>query len=257
MSVLDPLSHALGGVLAAAHTGLVALGLDPSAGPAWVLSITAVVLVVRLALLPLTVHGVRTAHAAARARPQLRALADRYRDRRDSDSLRRYAEERRAVAREHRLSPWGCLPVLAQLPVWFALYHLLSDLAAGTPVGPVTPALVASLGAATLLGVPLAAQGFAHGWPLAVAAALLSYLTQRLFVLPNTLVEGHLERVQHLLPTVSAAGLLLAAGFVPVALLVYWVVSGAWTLGQSAVVCRWFPTPGTPAAARRSAGSGG
>jgi YidC/Oxa1 family membrane protein insertase len=57
-------------------------------------------------------------------------------------------------------------------------------------------------------------------------------------------------RVQHLLPLLSAAGLLVAGGFVPVALLVYWVCNALWTLAQSAVVTRWFPTPGSPAAAR-------
>jgi len=40
---------------------------------------------------------------------------------------------------------------------------------------------------------------------------------------------------------------------VPVALLVYWVCSSRWTLVQSAVVWRWFPTPGS-AAATRAAG---
>ena len=45
----------------------------------------------------------------------------------------------------------------------------------------------------------------------------------------------------------------MAGGVVPVALLGYWVLSSAWTLGQSAVVARWFATPGTPAAARRVA----
>jgi YidC/Oxa1 family membrane protein insertase len=37
---------------------------------------------------------------------------------------------------------------------------------------------------------------------------------------------------------------------VPVALLVYWVCSSTWTLAQSAAITRWWPTPGTPAAAR-------
>ena len=58
--------------------------------------------------------------------------------------------------------------------------------------------------------------------------------------------------MQRIMPVVSAGGLLLAGGVVPVALLVYWVCSSTWTLGQSAVVARWFPTPGTAAAARRA-----
>jgi YidC/Oxa1 family membrane protein insertase len=261
MSLLDPLSHALADVIASAHSALASLGLDPSSGAVWTLSVAAVVLTVRLVLLPLTVHGVRTAHASARARPQLKELTERYRNRRDPDSLRAFADERRRVAAEHRLSPWGCLPMLAQVPVWIALYHLLSDVAGGSPVGAVDAGLVASLGAATVFGVPLAQRGYlgAGGVHLVVVAglagtaALLSYVTQKYVVAPNTVLDSVPEamvRAQQLLPALSAIGLLVAGGVVPVALLVYWVVNSSWTLGQAAVITHWFPTPGSPAAAR-------
>lgn len=55
------------------------------------------------------------------------------------------------------------------------------------------------------------------------------------------------------MPALSALGLLVAAGAVPVALLAYWLCNALWTLGQAAVVWRWFPTPGSPAALRREA----
>ena len=261
MSVLDPLSHALAAVVVTAHDGLTTLGADPTAGASWVLSVAAVVLAVRIALLPLAVHGVRLAHASARARPQLQALTARYRHRTDIESLGRLREERRAVAAEHRMSRLGCLPMLLQLPVWLALYHLLSQVAAGVPVGAMTPDLVASLGAATLLGVPLADRGYLGLGPahlavvagLAVLAAGLSYVTQRYVVAPNTMTDGLPEvmaAAQHLLPAVSALSLLVVGGLVPVALLTYMVCNSTWTLAQSAVVTRWFPTPGSPAAAR-------
>lgn len=262
MSVLDPLSHALATVVATAHAGITALGADPASGSTWVLCIAALVVVIRLAMLPLVIHGVRQAHAGARARPQLQALAQRYRNRRDPDSLRAYSQERRRISAEHDVSALGCLPLLVQVPVWLALYHLVADVAAGLPVGAVDAGLVASLGTATLLGVPLAARGYLGGGPahlavvagLAVTAALLSYLTQRFLVAPNTVltdVPEAMARVQQLMPAVSAVGLLVAGGVVPAALLVYWVCNSLWTLGQSAVVWRWFPTPGSPAALRR------
>lgn len=219
MSVLDPISHVLAAVLAMAHTGLVSLGADPGSGTTWVLCVAVLVVVVRAALLPLVAHGVRRAHVAARARPQLSDL----------------------------------LPLI-QLPILLALYHLLSDVAAGVAVGAVTPHLVASLGAATLLGLPLAERGYlGAGWShlavvggLAVGAALLSYATQRFLVAPSAVlgeVPDAIARIHQLLPALSAAGLLVAGGAVPVALLVYWVWNSIWTLGQSAVIRRWFPTP--------------
>ena len=262
MSVLDPLSQALAAVIAATHAGLTSLGADPPSGGTWVLCIAAVVVLVRLALLPLAVHGVRQAHAAAHARPQLQELAKRYRNKKDPGSLRSFAEERRRIAAEHNVSRWGCLPMLVQLPIWIALYHLIAQVATGVPVGAMHSGLVASLGAATLLGVPLAERGYLGGGltHLAVVAGLaglaagLSYVTQRYLVAPNTVlseVPDGVTKVQQMLPAVSAVGLLMAAGAVPAALLVYWVCNSVWTLGQSAVVWRWFPTPGSVAAGRR------
>lgn len=263
MSFLDPFSHALAAVLAAAHDGLTDLGADPAAGGTWLLCVAAVVVTLRIALLPAVVHGVRQAHAAARARPHLQDLASRLGDRPDADSLRRHLAERRRVSAEHGVSRLGCLPVLLQLPVWLALYHLLSDVASGTAVGAMGPGLVSSLGAASVLGVSLAGSGYLGGGPvhlavvtgLALTAATLSYVTQRWVVASNTLTEGLPEALvsaQRMMPALSALGLVVAGGVVPVTLLAYWVCNSAWTLGQSAVVARWFPTPGTAAAARWS-----
>ena len=267
MSVLDPFSHALAAVVASAHAGLTSLGADPASGTTWLLCIAAVVVAVRLALLPLAVHGVRLAHSSARARPHLQELARRYRNRRDAESLRAFAAERRRISAEHGLSRLGFLPLLVQLPIWLALYHLLADAAAGVPVGAVNADLVASLGAATLLGVPLAERGYlGAGWAhlvlvagLVGTAAALAFVTQKFLVAPNTVVTDLPEamaRMHQLMPAIAALGVAVAGGVVPVALLVYWVCNAVWTLGQSAVVWRWFPTPGSPAAARRNRPSG-
>lgn len=261
MSFLDPLSHALAAIITAAHTGFTSLGADPTSGATWLLSIAAVVLVVRVALLPLVAHGVGLAHASARAKPDLQELAHRYRNRKDPGSVRRHMEERRRIAAEHGVSRIGCLPMLVQLPIWMSLYHLLADVAGGASVGALSPELVASLGAATLVGVPLAERGYLGAGAthlavvagLAVTAAALAYVTQRFVVAPNTLIEGLPEavaRAHQVMPALSALGLIVAGGVVPVALLVYWVCNSAWTLGQSAVIGHWFPTPGTPAAKR-------
>ena len=261
MFLLDPVTHALSALIATIHTALTSLGVDPSSGTSWLLCIAAVAVVLRLALLPLVAHAVRQAHASAQARPHLHDLAKRYRDRRDPESARRLAEERRRIATEHGMSRLGCLPMLIQLPIWMALYQLLADVAAGAPVGAMTPDLVASLGAATLLGVPLAERGYlgAGGAHLAVvagmacAAAVLTFVTQRYFVATNTVTEGlpdAMVSAQQMLPALSALGLIVAGGVAPVALLAYWVSNSALTMGQAAIIWRWFPTPGSPAAAR-------
>lgn len=123
--------------------------------------------------------------------------------------------------------------------------------------------LVASLAAATLIGAPLAGRGYLGGGAahllvvagLAGTAALLSYVTQRYLIAPNTVLSDLPEAVatmHRLMPALSAGGLLVAGAVVPAALLAYWVCNGAWTLAWSAVVWRWWPTPGSPAAARNT-----
>ena len=263
MSVLDPFSHALAAVVAAAHTGLTSLGADPASSTTWVLCIATVVVVVRVALLPLVVHGVRQVHASARARPQLGELAKRYRNRKDPDSLRAFMSERRRIAAEHNMSRLSVLPLLVQLPIWLALYHLVADVAAGVPVGAMNPELAASLGAARcwVSRWPSGATSAPVGptWPWSrewrVRRPSCRIVTQKFLVAPNAVlsdVPEVLARTQQMIPAISAVGLVIAGGVVPVALLVYWVCNAAWTLGQSAVVWRWFPTPGSPAATRRS-----
>jgi len=79
-------------------------------------------------------------------------------------------------------------------------------------------------------------------------------VTQKYVVAPNTVLDTGSEAVvmaHQLMPALSAVGLLVAGGFVPVVLLVYWVVNSSWTLGQSAAIARWWPTPGSRAAAVR------
>src|SRR4029450_372359 len=122
---------------------------------------------------------------------------------------------------------------------------------AGAPVGAVNTELVASLGTATVLGVSLAQRGYlGAGWThlavvagLAGTAAILSYVTQKYLIAPNALLTDIPEvmaRTQQMMPAISAIGLVVAGGVVPVALLVYWVCNAAWTLGQSPVVWHWF-----------------
>ncbi|MDT9592348.1 membrane protein insertase YidC [Nocardioides zeae] len=266
MSVLDPVTHALAAALATAHHTLEPL-LDPlPSGVLWVAAITTLVVGVRLLVLPLAVHGVRQAHASARARPALQDLARRHRGARSPEAVAAYRAARAEVARENGVSRLGCLPLLVQVPVWIGLYHLLSDVAGGQQVGAMGSDLVASVASATLLGVPLVARGYVGGAThVAVVAALagtvavLSFVTQRFLVAPNQVLDGVPEavaRAQALMPALTALGMLVAASVVPVALLVYWLVNATWTAGQAAVVVRRFPTPGSPAALARASRTG-
>lgn len=264
--LLSPVVSAVAAALAATHTAAGALGLEAGSAGAWLLAILLLVVAVRTAMLPLVVHGVRATHARARANPQLRALQQRYAGTRDRESLQRMRLAQKEIHAEHGVSSWSLAPVLLQLPLVYALYRVVSDLASDQSVGALDAGLVASAAAASLAGLHLTSRAgstFAGSVPaglvlvgLAVLAAALTFATQRWFVLPMTDPTGLpdvLVAVQRAMPWLSAAGVLVAAAFVPAGLLVYWVLSNAWTFAQQAVIWRFAPTPGSPAALRRTA----
>lgn len=263
-AALSPVVSAGASVLAATHTLAGALGLAPGSAGAWLLAIALLVVVVRTAMLPFVIHSVRSAHARARATPQLRALQQRYAGRRDLESLQRMRLAQKEIHAEHGVSSWSLAPMLLQLPIVYALYRVVSDLAAGQGVGALDAGLVASAGAASVVGLqltsrvgPTLATNLTGGLVLvglAIVAAVLAFATQRFFVQPMTDLTGQPDAmlwVQRAMPWLSAGGVLVGAAFVPAGLLVYWALTNAWTLAQQAVIWRVAPTPGSPAALRR------
>jgi len=262
--LLSPITHAVAAVLAATHDVAGSLGLSPGSAGAWLLAVLLLVVAVRTVLLPVTIHGVRSSHARAHAAPQLRELRQRYAGSRDLEQLTAMRAEQRAIHAEHGVSGWSLAPALLQLPLFYALYRVVSDLTAGHSVGALDAGLVASASAASLAGLHLTSHlGTTLGSnpvaglvlvAVAVGAAALSLLTQRWFVLPMTdptdLPEG-MATVHRLLPWLGAVGVLAAAVVVPAGLVAYWFFNNAWTFVQQGVIWRFAPTPGSPAARRR------
>jgi YidC/Oxa1 family membrane protein insertase len=139
----------------------------------------------------------------------------------------------------------------------------MTELTAGPSVGGLDAGLVASASAASIAGLHLMShlgatltQSVPAGLLIvaaALAAALLSLLTQRWFVLPMTdaidLPES-MATAQRLMPWLGALGVLAAAAFIPVGLIVYWLFNNVWTFAQQGLIWRYAPTPGSPAASR-------
>ncbi len=279
-TLIHPLEIVIAAVLARLHDLASALGLSP--GAAWLAALVGLVVVVRATLVPLVARQVRLAHASARSRPALEAIARRYAGRTDPESLRAQLAETRAARAEHGAG-LGLLPALATGIVLFGLYRLLSDVAAGVAVGALDTAAVASARTADVGGVTVAtvlsklselAAGPAGwggpGWiviALALGAAAVNYASTRWLTLPNlaqptdptaqpTTPRQDLAapdpaqltaRIQGALPALTAVGLLVAAPMVPAGVLVYWLVSAVWTAAQQAVITRRWPTPGSAA----------
>lgn len=284
-ALFHPFLIALATVVAGLHHLITALGADPGSSTTWLATVVGLVVVVRISLLPLVIRQVRLAHAGARARPAIEAIRRRHAGRTDPDSVRRQYAELRQVRAEHGIGLLAGLPILLQLPVMLALFRVVTDVAAGITVGPLTADLIASARAAEVLGAGLGARLTSVGfWPdgvvlvaITVITAVVTYLTHRYLLtanLPRTTAgpgspSTHSARsarsaqsrapelpidpeqvsamMMRVMPTIAAIGILASGTVLPLGVLIYWFTSALWTAGQQAVINRWAPTPGSPA----------
>src|ERR1700752_2800283 len=126
-----------------------------SSGWAWGLSIVLLVMLMRLIMVPLFVKQVRSQRKMQSHMPQLQEIRKRYK----SDK-QRLNEETMKFYKENGINPLGgCLPLVAQLPVFWALFNVLKAIADwkpgttppyGIPVSVVESALHARIFGATL-----------------------------------------------------------------------------------------------------------
>jgi YidC/Oxa1 family membrane protein insertase len=178
-TVLAPLEIVISRVLVAAHAGLTGVGLPAASGVTWAASIAVLVVAVRLALLPLAVRQIRSARRLATVAPALAEIRERYRGRRDPDSLARMRADAARVYAEAGASPLGWLPLLLQAPVLLALFRVLDAAARGQAVGALGSSLVAQLDGATLAGASLVQTLHAGGPASLVALALSAVMAAR------------------------------------------------------------------------------
>ncbi|MFC5176282.1 membrane protein insertase YidC [Nocardioides taihuensis] len=261
--IMTPLYYAISFVLILWHRLFTLLGLPPDSGAAWALSIIGLTLVIRAALIPLFVRQIKASRNMQLIQPKVKELQKKY-----GHDRERLAQETMKLYKESGTNPFAsCLPILLQMPIFFALFRLLDQAAKnGTAHGVLTEELADSFGNAELFGkVPLSGTFLnADGnVALQVTAAFLvlamtatTFLTQRQLMsknMPADALSGPYAQQQKLLlyvlPIVFAVG---GIAF-PIGVLLYWTTSNLWTMGQQFYVIRNNPAPGTPAFAAKEA----
>ncbi len=263
-ALMTPGRTAISWVLLHAVRLLGLVGLEPTQGATWFAAVALLVIVVRLALIPLFLHQIRTARATAAMAPAMRALQARYRGRTDPQSRRRMAEESAALRREHGAGLLGCLPMLLQAPVFYALFQVLRAVSRDHEVGLLGQELVDQANSATFLGAHLAdtvltarsGAGQVVAALVVLGAAVATLVTQRRQQRLNTPVVGlgdpggpgdATAAITRRLVYLGPATLLLSGLWLPLGVLTYWLVSNLWALAQQLVVIRYLPSPGTTA----------
>jgi YidC/Oxa1 family membrane protein insertase len=216
-----------------------------SIGASWGLSIILLTIVVRAALLPLAVKQFRSMQGLQRIAPQLKELQVKYKD-----DKQRLQQETMKFYSENKVNPFAsCLPLLAQLPVFLALFYMLrKDLRLDicpdiNPPGTANPKICGSSGESQFWFIHDITDK-ATGSVLIVLLVLYvgSQLVSSLLMMTAT-ADKNQKIIMLVLP-------FFFVGFVyrfPAGLIMYWITTNIWTIGQQQFLRRVIGKGETPA----------
>jgi YidC/Oxa1 family membrane protein insertase len=271
VQALDPLNNVVAWVIMRIHAVLGTL-FGPATGLAWGLSIVILVMFIRLLLVPLFVKQVHAQRKMAQHAPHLQELRKKYKG-----DKQRLNEETMKFYKENGVNPLaGCLPMIPQMIVFFALFNVLRAITTWVP-GSVpkyglTVPVVVSAQKATIFGVHLGDKLlFSHtSVPLhvsivialtVVVSATTTFMTVRQSakrglmqtnVDPDNPMAQSQKYMMYIVPFFSLTGLYWQYGLV-----LYWVTTNLWTLGQQFFMFRnWTTEPAGAAGALAGATTG-
>lgn len=242
--------------------------LGPTNFFAWALSVMFLVFTLRALLYKPFVRQIRTTRQMQELQPQIKALQKKY-----GKDRQRMALEMQKLQREHGFNPiLGCLPMLAQVPVFLGLYHVLMSFnRTQTGVGRLGLSVEEnrSLGNyvfsatdvghfldANLFGAPLGATMIqrngldaftefhrpsvvAVGVPLMIIAGIATHFNSRASVArqsADAASNPQTAMMNKLALYVFPLGVVVGGPFLPLAVILYWVSNNIWTYGQQHVV---------------------
>jgi YidC/Oxa1 family membrane protein insertase len=226
-SILSPLEDIMRWLLDRLHYNL---------GLPWAWSIVGVTVIVRMALVPLTVRQIHSMQSLQRHAPEMKEIQKKYKGDRQ-----RMNEELMKFYKENNINPAAsCLPMLAQFPVFIALYFVLRNFSRHVPPG-------SNL---SWLGVvpDIAAKANSH-WSGYVLLAI--YATSQ--IASTLFMSTTMEKTQRAILLVLPLVFITVVAHFPAGLVLYWMTTNLWTVGQGLVTRRLVPkTPAPPKREPRS-----
>jgi YidC/Oxa1 family membrane protein insertase len=257
VGILNPFYDAVAWVLTRLH-GILAVPFGYNSGWSWALAIIVLVVLMRLILVPLFVKQMHSQRKMAALAPQVAALRKKYKN--DKQTMN---QEVMKLYQENGANPLaGCLPLVVQLPVFFALFNVLRAVAEGQIKYGLTEREVYSAQHAHILWATIADRivtspvppwHLAPGVPVSamieigivvLISATTTFLTVRQSVKrgigqvgqdPNNPMANSQKYMMYIAPLFALSGLYWQFGLV-----MYWVTTNVWTLGQQYVLFRNF-----------------
>jgi YidC/Oxa1 family membrane protein insertase len=252
------------------------LFLDPNSGLVWVLSIIGLVVLMRIAMIPLFVRQIHSQRGMQLMQPELQKIQKRYKGKTDPISRQRQQEEMMALYRKAGTNPFSsCLPILVQSPFFLALFAVLTSLTkicqgqeGFGPIGTITQDMACSVQQATLFGAPLSSTfTLAAQAPdgasaltirivtviLIIAMSATTFTTQRQLTMkniPEAAQDNPMFRAQKMMLYVFPLIFAFSGINFPIGVLIYWLTTNLWTMGQQFFVIRRMPAAGSQAEKR-------
>jgi YidC/Oxa1 family membrane protein insertase len=222
-NILQPLIDVANGVLKFFHD---------SAGLSWGMSIIMLTVVTRAILLPLTYKQLKGMRALQALQPQIKELQEKYKN-----DKQRMQQEMMRFYKENEVNPLAsCLPLLAQLPVFITLFYVLRH-ELPPDMGCEAAGHCSAYGAEFLFISDL--TGKATGGEL-IALLILYVGTQLISGMVMSITADKSQRtMMFLLPLIFVPFIL---NF-PAGLILYWITTNIWTIGQQLVIQRVVPPP--------------
>ncbi|MFG2138723.1 membrane protein insertase YidC [Streptomyces sp. NPDC048650] len=264
-TILGPLYIAVSWIIVQFHS-FYSLIFDRNSGAAWGLSIVSLVVLIRICLIPLFVKQIKSTRNMQALQPKMKAIQERYK----SDKQRQ-SEEMMKLYKETGTNPLSsCLPILAQSPFFISLYQVLNHIAQNKTVGVIDQSLLESAQKAHIFGAPLAAKFMDSAAKIQsleasvvnvrvvtiIMIVLMSasqFYTQRQLMTKNvdlTVKTPFMQQQKMLMYVFPIMFAVFGINF-PVGVLVYWLTTNVWTMGQQMFVIRRNPTPGSRAYTER------
>jgi YidC/Oxa1 family membrane protein insertase len=231
-------------------------------GLGWGMSIIALTVCVRAVLIPLTLKQFRSMQSLQRLAPEIKQLQEKYKD-----DKQRLNQEMMKFYQENKVNPFGsCLPLVAQLPVFLSLFYMLRKDLKIDICGPKEHIIsVAAQHGKTLttIGCDQVDPGSASflfindltakATGATLAVLLVLYVGSQLLssVLMSVTADRNQRFIMIALPFVFVP---FIQGF-PAGLIVYWITTNLWTVGQQYIIRRTagLPVRGAPVPATASA----
>jgi YidC/Oxa1 family membrane protein insertase len=223
----------------------------------WSLSIIGLVIIIRVLLIPLFVKQIKSQRALTALQPHMKDIQKKYKDDRQKQS-----EEMMKLYKEHKTNPLAsCFPILAQAPIFFALFTVLNGIGKNPPVkhGVLSQEDVVSAAQAKFFGAPISDTflGTDITTVKIVTVILIAFMSATTFTTQRQLMVKGMPKMDssnnmmlqqqkimlYLFPVIFA----ISGVNFPIGVLIYWSTTNLWTWGQQFYVIKRNPTPGSPA----------